>query len=64
MTSFTIEKIIKMDAKKAWEVLSDFEHSPIAEFPVTVEEKNGSVLNGIGTIRLITIGKGQFRERP
>ncbi len=63
MTSFSIEKKIKMSADKAWNIFSDFEHSPIAGITVSVEEKRESSSNGIGTIRIITIGKTQFRER-
>jgi hypothetical protein len=63
MTSFTIEKRMKMAADKAWNVFSDFEHSPIAAITVSVEEKGKSDSNGIGTIRIITIGKRQFREK-
>ncbi|MBW2606888.1 MAG: SRPBCC family protein [Deltaproteobacteria bacterium] len=63
MTAFSVKKRMKMSANKAWNVFSDFEHSPIATFTVTVEEKGESDSNGIGTIRIITIGSRQFRER-
>lgn len=63
MTTFTIIKNIDLPAKKVWDILSDFTRSPVPKFTVEVEEEGDSESNGIGTVRIITIGKKQFRER-
>jgi len=63
MTSFSIEKRVKISRDKAWNVFSDFGHSPIEALTVTVEGDGKPDNNSIGTIRVVTIGKRQFRER-
>lgn len=63
MTAFTIQRNMDLPAKKVWNILSDFTHAPIPEFIVEVEEEGDSESNGIGTVRMITIGKKRFRER-
>ncbi len=63
MTAVTVTKNIDVSAEKVWNVLSNFERSPIQSFSVTVEKKGDSAAGGIGTVRMITIGKRQIREK-
>ncbi len=63
MTDVTITRDIDVSAGKVWNVLSDFEHAPIPSFSVTVEKKGDSDAGGIGTVRMITVGKRQIREK-
>jgi hypothetical protein len=63
MTTFTVMRNMDMSAEKVWNVFSDFEHSPIPSCTVTVEKKGDPRALGVGTIRMITIGKRQIREK-
>jgi hypothetical protein len=63
MTTFTIIRDTELPAKEVWNILSDFTRSPTSAFTVKVEKKGDSRSNGIGTIRILNIGKRRFRER-
>ena len=63
MTTFNVTRNMDVSVEKVWNVLSDFEHSPVPTFTVTVDKKGETNANGVGTIRMITIGKRQFREK-
>ena len=63
MSGFTVTRNIDVPAERIWAVLSDFTHPPVPAFTVKVEKNGTYETKGIGTIRVITIGKRQFRER-
>ncbi len=63
MTTFAIIRTIDVSLEKAWNILSDLERPPIPSSTVTLEKKGTSGAGAVGTIRMITIGKKQIREK-
>ncbi len=63
MTSFAIIRKINVSSEKVWNLLSDFEKPLVPSSTVTVERKGTSGAGDVGTIRMITLGKKQIREK-
>ena len=63
MTTANLTRKTKIPLDKIWSLLSDFTRSPSHAFKVVVHEKGDPKLNGVGTVRTLTIGKITVMER-
>jgi hypothetical protein len=63
MITFSIKRELNVSSDKLWKLLGDFGHSLSPNINIKLEKQGKSESNGIGSIRIVTIGKRQFRER-
>jgi hypothetical protein len=63
MITISIKRELNISVDELWNPLGDFGHSPAQNINVRLEKKGKPDSNGIGSIRIVTIGKRQFRER-
>jgi hypothetical protein len=63
MTTFTITRELDLPSEKAFAISSDFTSSPGPTIKVEVEKEGDSESKGVGTIRVITVGKVRVREQ-
>ena len=62
MASFILERKVNLPVEKVWSLLGDFTASPGSDIKVEVEKEGDPDKNGVGTIRIITIGKVRVKE--
>ena len=63
MKTFTIIRELDLPSEKAFAISSDFTRSPGPAIKVEVEKEGDPESKGVGTIRVITIGKARVREQ-
>ena len=63
MITFSIKREINFSSDTLWDLLSDFGYSLSPNINIKLETQGKPESNGIGSIRIVTIGKRQFRER-
>ena len=63
MITIFIKRDLNVSSDKLWNLLSDFGHSLSPNINIKLETQGKPESNGIGSIRIVTIGKRQFRER-
>ena len=63
MITFSIKRELNVSSDKLWSLLSDFGYSLSPNINIKLETQGKPESNGIGSIRIVTIGKRQFRER-
>jgi len=63
MITFSINRELNVSSDKLWNVLSDFGHSLSPNINIKLETQGKPESNGIGSIRIVVIGKRQFREK-
>lgn len=63
MITFSIKRELNVTSDKLWNLLSDFGHSLSPNINIKLETYGKPDSNGIGSIRIVTIGKRQFLER-
>ena len=63
MITLSIKRKLNISADKLWNLFGDFGCSLSQDIDVKLEKEGKSDSNGVGSIRIVTIGKRQFRER-
>lgn len=63
MITVSIKRELNVTSEKLWNLLSDFGHSLSPNIHIKLETQGKPKSNGIGSIRIVTIGKRQFLER-
>jgi hypothetical protein len=63
MINFYIKRELNVSSDKLWNLLCDFGYSLSSNITIKLETKGKPESNGIGSIRIVTIGKRQFLER-
>ena len=63
MITIVIKRELNISSDKLWNLLSDFGHSLSPNINIKLKTQGKPESNGIGSIRIVTIGKRQFRER-
>lgn len=63
MITLSIKRELDISSDILWNFLGDFEHSLSPNINVKLVENGKPDSNGVGSIRIVTIGKRQFRER-
>ena len=63
MITFSIKRELNISSDKLWNLLSDFGYSLSPNISIKLETQGKPDSNGIGSLRIVTIGKRQFRER-
>ena len=63
MITVSIKRDLNVTSDKLWNLLSDFGHSLSPNINIKLETQGKPESNGIGSIRIVTIGKMQFLER-
>jgi len=63
MITFTIKRELNASSDKLWNLLSDFGQSLSPNINIKLETQGKPGSNGIGSIRIVVIGKRQFREK-
>ncbi|MDZ4132369.1 MAG: SRPBCC family protein [Dethiobacteria bacterium] len=62
MASFAIVRTINLPVEKVWSVLGNFTRSPAPDINIRVEKEGDTGLDGVGTIRTVTVGKESARQ--
>lgn len=63
MITLSLKRELKIPPDKLWDILGDFGRSLTPDINVKLEKKGKPELNGIGSVRIVTIRKKQFYER-
>ena len=62
MATCSLKRKIDLPIEKVWSLIGDFTKSPAPEIKIEVEKEGDPSAGGVGTIRMITIGKTRVRE--
>jgi hypothetical protein len=62
MATCSIKRKIDLPIEKVWSLIGDFTISPAPEIKIEVEKEGDPSAGGVGSIRMITIGKTRVRE--
>jgi hypothetical protein len=62
MASFAIVRTINLPVEKIWSVLGNFTRPPAPDIKISVEKEGDPGLDGVGTIRTVTVGKESARQ--
>ena len=62
MTTCSLERKINLPVEKVWSLISNFTKSPAPEIKIEVEKEGDPAAGGVGTIRMLTIGRTRVRE--
>ena len=62
MATCSIKREIDLPIEKVWSLIGDFTKSPAPEIEIEVEKEGDPSAGGVGSIRMITIGKTRVRE--
>ena len=63
MITFSIKRELNVSSDTLWDLLSDFGYFLSPNINIKLETQGKPESDGIGSVRIVTIGKRQFRER-